>query len=58
MVRNDGGFDWEKGREDIKKGWDHGELDDDGYHAPRGNQAENKQFKDDSAKWRAVSAAI
>jgi hypothetical protein len=23
-----------------------GNQDDDGYHAPRGNQAENKEFKD------------
>nr|WP_238362171.1 polymorphic toxin-type HINT domain-containing protein [Actinopolymorpha pittospori] len=45
LVHNDGGFDWEKGLEDLKKGWDPGDLDDDGYHAPRGNQAENKEFK-------------
>ncbi|MEZ7159456.1 RHS repeat-associated core domain-containing protein [Streptomyces sp. MAD19A] len=46
LVHNDGGFDWEKGLEDLKNGWDPGDLDDDGYHAPRGNQAENKEFKD------------
>ncbi|MGW7363314.1 Hint domain-containing protein [Streptomyces sp. NPDC054841] len=46
LVHNDGGFDWDKGLEDIKKGWDSGNLDDDGYHAPRGNQAENKEFRD------------
>ncbi|MBM4830635.1 RHS repeat-associated core domain-containing protein [Actinospica acidiphila] len=46
LVHNDGGFDWEKGLEDLKNGWDPGDLDDDAYHAPRGNQAENKEFKD------------
>ncbi|MCZ7457351.1 hypothetical protein [Streptomyces sp. WMMC940] len=45
----------DKGLEDIKKGWAHGELDDDGYHAPRGNQAENKQFED---ALRAVEGSI
>ncbi|WTK82917.1 Hint domain-containing protein [Streptomyces sp. NBC_01511] len=46
LVHNDGGFDWEKELENLKKDWDSGDLDDDGYHAPRGNQAENKEFKD------------
>ncbi|MCT2594182.1 sugar-binding protein, partial [Streptomyces sp. N2-109] len=46
LVHNDSGFDWEKELENLKKGWDSGDLDDDGYHAPRGNQAENKEFKD------------
>ncbi|NBM18084.1 polymorphic toxin-type HINT domain-containing protein [Streptomyces sp. GC420] len=45
LVHNDdGGFDWEKGLEEME--WDSGDLDDDGYHAPRGNQAENKEFND------------
>jgi RHS repeat-associated protein len=46
LVHNDSGFDWEKELENLKKSWDSGDLDDDGYHAPRGNQAENKEFKD------------
>ncbi|MFD3735616.1 polymorphic toxin-type HINT domain-containing protein [Streptomyces sp. NPDC058632] len=46
LVHNDGGFDWEKALEELKDNWDPGDLDDDGYHAPRGNQAENKEFKD------------
>ncbi|WP_309505050.1 polymorphic toxin-type HINT domain-containing protein [Streptomyces sp. KM273126] len=46
LVHNDGGFDWEKGLEDLRQNWDSGDLDDDGYHAPRGNQAENKEFRD------------
>ncbi|MFF5898648.1 polymorphic toxin-type HINT domain-containing protein [Streptomyces argenteolus] len=47
LVHNDdGGFDWEKGLEDLRNDWDTGDLDDDGYHAPRGNQAENREFKD------------
>ncbi|MFD4030823.1 polymorphic toxin-type HINT domain-containing protein [Streptomyces sp. NPDC058637] len=47
LVHNDdGGFDWEKGLQDLESDWDSGDLDDDGYHAPRGNQAENREFKD------------
>ncbi|MGI5484700.1 polymorphic toxin-type HINT domain-containing protein [Streptomyces lavendofoliae] len=46
LVHNDGGFDWEKRLEDLKKDWDSGNRDGDGYHAPRGNQAENREFKD------------
>ncbi|HET6353791.1 polymorphic toxin-type HINT domain-containing protein, partial [Streptomyces sp.] len=46
LVHNDGGIDWDKALEDIKKNWDGGDLDDDGHHSPGGNQAENKQFKD------------
>lgn len=46
LVHNDGGFDWDKGLDEIRKNWDSGDLDDDGKHSPRGNQAENKEFKD------------
>ncbi|MCQ6555471.1 hypothetical protein NPS70_20050 [Streptomyces sp. C10-9-1] len=46
LVHNDGGFDWEKELENLKKSWDSGDLDDDDYQAPRGSQAENKELKD------------
>lgn len=46
LVHNDGGFDWEKGLEELKREWQSGNQGDDGYHAPRGNQAENKEFRD------------
>lgn len=47
LVHNDdGGFDWEKGLSELKETWDGGDLDDDGKHSPRGNQAENKEFRD------------
>ncbi|MEY9993608.1 RHS repeat-associated protein [Streptomyces sp. V4I8] len=47
LAHNDeGGFDWNKGWEELSGEWDSGDLDDDGYHAPRGNQAENREFKD------------
>ncbi|MEV0948958.1 RHS repeat-associated core domain-containing protein [Promicromonospora sp. NPDC050249] len=36
------GFDWDS----VLGDWDAEDVDDDGYHAPRGNQAENKQFND------------
>ncbi|MDF3144432.1 MULTISPECIES: hypothetical protein [unclassified Streptomyces] len=47
LAHNDeGGFDWDKRWEELSGEWDPGDLDDDGYHAPRGNQAENREFKD------------
>ncbi|GHI26602.1 hypothetical protein Shyd_79730 [Streptomyces hydrogenans] len=46
LVHNADPFDWEKGLEELKKSWDAGDLDDDGNHSPRGNQAENKEFRD------------
>jgi hypothetical protein len=46
LVQNDdGGFDWENGLEDLKKDWNTGDLNDDGKHSPRGNQAENKECR-------------
>ncbi|XVU28294.1 DUF6531 domain-containing protein [Actinoplanes sp. CA-054009] len=46
LVHNDDpGFDWDAAEEGLKDSWDPGSSDDDGYHAPRGNQAENKQFE-------------
>jgi hypothetical protein len=46
LVHNDDGFDWDAAEEELKRKWNPGSDDDDGYHAPRGNQAENKQFED------------
>jgi len=46
LVHNDDGFDWDAAEKELTNSWDPGSTDDDGYHAPRGNQAENKQFED------------
>jgi RHS repeat-associated protein len=46
LVHNDDGFDWDAAEEELTNSWDPGAAEDDGYHAPRGNQAENKQFED------------
>ncbi|MFI5709908.1 Hint domain-containing protein [Kribbella sp. NPDC051620] len=47
LVHNANGPDWDDWRKLVEKNWDPGDRSkDDGYRAPRGNQAENKQFND------------
>ena len=47
LVHNDNGPDWDGDWRKLVESWDPGDRGkDDGYRAPRGNQAENKQFND------------